>query len=52
MDRKTSPLDALNDPSLLKTQGLINGEWVSGKSTFAVNDPATGLHLADVANLA
>ena len=52
MDTKTSPLLALNDPSLLKTQALINGEWVSGKTTFAVNDPATGLHLADVANLA
>ena len=51
MDRKTSPLEALNDASLLKTQALINGEWVPGKSTFAVNDPATGLHLADVANL-
>ncbi len=46
-----SPLSALDDASLLKTQALINGEWVSGKSTFAVHDPATGAHLADVANL-
>ena len=51
MDSKTSPLAALDDASLLKTQALINGEWVSAKSTFAVTDPATGAHLADVANL-
>src|SRR6478752_4292293 len=51
MDSKTSPLAALDDASLLKTQALINGEWVAGKSTFAVTDPATGAHLADVANL-
>jgi len=47
----TSPLAQLNDPSLLKTDALINGQWVSGSSRFAVNDPATGMHLADVANL-
>jgi len=52
MDSSTSsPLAALADASLLKTQALINGEWVSGKTTFAVSDPATGAHLADVANL-
>jgi len=51
MDSKTTPLAALEDASLLKTQALVNGEWVSGKSTFAVTDPATGAHLADVANL-
>jgi len=51
MDSKTSPLAHLNDPSLLKTDALINGEWVSGASRFAVADPATGRHLADVANL-
>jgi succinate-semialdehyde dehydrogenase / glutarate-semialdehyde dehydrogenase len=48
---KTSPLAQLKDPSLLKTDGLINGEWVKGPSRFDVNDPATGLKLADVANL-
>jgi len=48
---KTSALASLEDASLLKTQALINGEWVAGKSSFAVNDPATGAHLADVANL-
>ncbi len=51
MNDRTSPLATLDDPSLLKTQALINGEWVAGKTTFAVNDPATGAHLADVANL-
>jgi len=51
MDMKTSPLARLNDPSLLKTDGLINGQWVAGASRFDVNDPATGLKLADVANL-
>jgi len=51
MDMKTSPLAQLNDPSLLKTDALINGQWVKGPSRFAVTDPATGAHLADVANL-
>ena len=47
----STPLATLKDPSLLKTQGLINGQWVSGTSRFAVHDPATGAHLVDVANL-
>jgi succinate-semialdehyde dehydrogenase/glutarate-semialdehyde dehydrogenase len=51
MDMKTSPLAALKDPSLLKTASLINGEWVAGKASFAVTDPATGAKLADVADL-
>jgi succinate-semialdehyde dehydrogenase/glutarate-semialdehyde dehydrogenase len=51
MDMKTSPLSTLADAKLLRTQALINGEWVSGRSTFAVADPATGMKLADVANL-
>ena len=51
MNDKTSPLAALADSSLLKTQALINGEWVAGKTSFAVTDPATSAHLADVANL-
>jgi succinate-semialdehyde dehydrogenase/glutarate-semialdehyde dehydrogenase len=50
MDMKTSPLSLLADPSLLKTQGLINGQWVDGQGTFAVNDPATGHLLVHVAN--
>ena len=51
MDMKTAPLSLLNDPSLLKTDALINGQWVAGASRFDVNDPATGKKLADVANL-
>ena len=51
MDMKTSPLALLKDPSLLKTDALINGLWVKGPSTFEVSDPATGLKLAEVANL-
>ncbi len=51
MDMKTSPLALLKDPGLLKTDALINGEWVKGSARFAVHDPATGARLADVANL-
>jgi succinate-semialdehyde dehydrogenase / glutarate-semialdehyde dehydrogenase len=47
----TTPLTLLKDPTLLKTDALINGQWVAGASRFAVTDPATGAHLADVANL-
>jgi succinate-semialdehyde dehydrogenase/glutarate-semialdehyde dehydrogenase len=50
---KTSPLAQLKDPSLLKTDALINGLWVQGAAAtrFDVLDPATGHKLADVANL-
>lgn len=51
MDMKTSPLATLADASLLKTNALINGEWVAGTGRFDVTDPATGAKLADVANL-
>jgi succinate-semialdehyde dehydrogenase/glutarate-semialdehyde dehydrogenase len=51
MDMKTAPLSLLNDPSLLKTDALINGQWVRGAQRFDVHDPATGQKLADVANL-
>jgi succinate-semialdehyde dehydrogenase / glutarate-semialdehyde dehydrogenase len=51
MDMKTSPLSLLKDATLLKTDALINGEWVKGSSRFDVLDPATGQKLADVANL-
>ncbi len=47
----TSPLSLLKDPSLLKTDALINGQWTGGDSRFDVLDPATGHKLADVANL-
>jgi len=51
MSESTSPLSLLKDPSLLKTDALINGAWVKGASRFAVTDPATGMKLTDVANL-
>ncbi|MCP5273235.1 MAG: NAD-dependent succinate-semialdehyde dehydrogenase [Burkholderiaceae bacterium] len=51
MDMSTSPLATLNDPTLLKTDALIGGEWVAGSARFDVHDPATGLKLADVALL-
>ena len=51
MDMKTSPISLLKDPTLFKTDALINGQWVAGSGRFAVSDPANGLKLADVANL-
>ena len=51
MDIPSTPLALLKDPSLLKTAALVNGHWLDGSSRFDVNDPATGLKLADVANL-
>jgi succinate-semialdehyde dehydrogenase/glutarate-semialdehyde dehydrogenase len=52
MDMQTSPLATLKDATLLKTDALINGEWVPGTAArFDVHDPATGAKLVDVANL-
>ncbi|MBE7942636.1 MULTISPECIES: NAD-dependent succinate-semialdehyde dehydrogenase [Ramlibacter] len=51
MDMKTSPLALLKDPSLLKTDALIAGQWVAGDARFEVTDPSNGARLADVANL-
>ena len=53
MDMKTSPLSLLKDPTLLKTDALINGQWVKGAAgtRFDVLDPSNGRKLADVANL-
>jgi succinate-semialdehyde dehydrogenase/glutarate-semialdehyde dehydrogenase len=51
MDTPTSPLAALADPTLLKTDALIGGQWVKGTHRFDVHDPATNLKLADVPNL-
>lgn len=46
-----SPLAQLKDPSLLKTDALINGQWVAGTNRFEVTDPSNGQHLTTVANL-
>ena len=51
MDALPSPLAALKDPTLLKTDALIDGAWVASPVRFAVTDPATGTTLAQVANL-
>ena len=51
MDMKTSPLATLKDAGLLKTNALVNGEWLGSATRFAVTDPATGSVLAEVANL-
>ncbi len=51
MDMKTSPISLLKDPSLFKTDALIKGQWLAGNARFDVTDPATGLKLADVADL-
>ncbi|AKJ28369.1 NAD-dependent succinate-semialdehyde dehydrogenase [Caldimonas brevitalea] len=51
MDMPTSPLASLKDASLLKTDALVAGAWLTGASRFDVVDPATGRKLADVANL-
>ena len=51
MTLTSSPLATLNDPALLKTDALIDGMWVGGAQRFAVDDPATGATLAQVANL-
>lgn len=43
----------LAQPSLLKSQSYIGGEWVSAKSgnTFAITNPSNGEHIIDVADL-
>jgi succinate-semialdehyde dehydrogenase/glutarate-semialdehyde dehydrogenase len=51
MPTTDSPLSRLRDPSLLKTDALINGEWVTGADRFPVTDPSTGQELAKVANM-
>jgi succinate-semialdehyde dehydrogenase/glutarate-semialdehyde dehydrogenase len=46
---RDTPLAQLKDPTLLKTDALIDGVWVGGEPRFAVHDPATGQLLAEVA---
>ncbi|MCM0034598.1 MAG: NAD-dependent succinate-semialdehyde dehydrogenase [Burkholderiaceae bacterium] len=52
MDRAVFPIK-LNNPDLLRTQSYLNGQWVDAKDggVFAVDNPATGGHIAHVANL-
>ena len=55
MDPQTNPLVLLKDPSLLKTDALINGEWVGGSARFDVVDPASGelltIHCANTGSM-
>jgi succinate-semialdehyde dehydrogenase / glutarate-semialdehyde dehydrogenase len=51
VNQPSSPLAQLKDPSLFKTDALINGQWLPGTARFDVHDPATGQKLADVADL-
>jgi succinate-semialdehyde dehydrogenase/glutarate-semialdehyde dehydrogenase len=46
--------DLLKDPTLLRTQAYINGEWVDADSgeTFPVRNPATQEVIAEVASVA
>ena len=43
MDMKTSPLALLKDPTLLKTDALVNGQWLQGAARFDVHDPSNGV---------
>ena len=40
----------LNDPTLLKTQAYVAGQWVDAATTFDVTNPATGEVVASVAD--
>ena len=41
----------LKDPSLLETRAYVNGAWVKGAATFAVENPTTGKTIAHVTDL-
>jgi len=49
----SSAMPGLRDPGLLRTECLIGGRFVAADEgrTFAVHDPATGAHLADVPDM-
>ena len=52
MDRAVFPVK-LQNPDLLHTQSYIDGKWVDATDGefFSVDNPATGAHVAHVANL-
>lgn len=41
----------LSDKNLLQTAGYVNGAWITGERRFAVDNPATGAQIAEVADL-
>lgn len=48
---QVSSFALLKDPSLLKSDALINGVWIPGMTRFEVTDPSNGNTIAHVANL-
>ncbi|MEN9587133.1 MAG: hypothetical protein RIT15_708 [Pseudomonadota bacterium] len=44
-------ISKLNDPTLFKTNALINGQWIAKAQRFDVCDPSDGKKITDVANL-
>ena len=44
----SSPLSGLLDPTLLKAQALVDGQWTGNGQTFDVTDPATGSACANL----
>jgi succinate-semialdehyde dehydrogenase / glutarate-semialdehyde dehydrogenase len=38
----------LKDPKLFRQESYINGDWITGKSQFPINNPATGDLIANV----
>jgi succinate-semialdehyde dehydrogenase / glutarate-semialdehyde dehydrogenase len=46
-----STFSLLKDPTLLKTDALINGAWIKGAARFDITDPSNGNTIANVANL-
>ncbi len=52
LDQTTNLASLLKDPSLLETRAYVNGAWINGDDgTFAVDNPARGDKIADVADL-
>ena len=51
MNSTVHPLSLLNDPTLLRTDAYVNGQWLAGQAKFDVQDPAIGTVIAQVANL-
>ncbi len=45
------PALSLKDPELFREQSYVDGSWVSGAKTYPVANPATGVTLANVADL-
>ena len=51
MQHALTPMPALNDPTLLRHQAYINGDWITANVTFPVTNPADGSSIGNVPNL-